>query len=350
MDAAALLPLASAAADAADGPPASARGASLALPRPAEVSGAASAPSAAAGVLPAGMKRTPPQRQQQQQLSTLEQRKVRNRAAAHESRAKKRRYVTELEGTVARLTRDNEGLAAHLRVAELQNAVLAGKCDALAAQLKALTDALGPVQPPAAVRRWAPPPPAPGPARACGMFDGETNDAEAPMLCLPDAGAAAVEVDQLLETRWFCDGTTLVGKHDGGRGPAGIDLGEPAAFDRHDGPTPPGGVLRQQRMKSEPVTFVLTGHRYDGFAALRVRPTETNNHLSTRLTRSPRFLAGHSDVPAADVDPVLPAAAGVTEALVNQVSSDDTAAILFPDFIDVPFHAPQLVLPGTAFS
>lgn len=73
-------------------------------------------------------------------------RMMRNRAAAQESREKKRRYVAELEERNKFLQAENEELNSRMQVVEKENAVLSGKFEALSAQLKALTNSLAVIQ------------------------------------------------------------------------------------------------------------------------------------------------------------------------------------------------------------
>ncbi|KAF1802584.1 basic-leucine zipper transcription factor [Mucor lusitanicus] len=60
---------------------------------------------------------------------------LRNRAAAQESRDKKRRYVSDLEATNKKLTEENENANKRVKTLEQQNAILNSQLEAFTRQL-----------------------------------------------------------------------------------------------------------------------------------------------------------------------------------------------------------------------
>ncbi|KAI7899901.1 uncharacterized protein BX663DRAFT_440364 [Cokeromyces recurvatus] len=63
---------------------------------------------------------------------------LRNRAAAQESRDKKRRYIADLENNNKRLTEENERMNKHIKDLEDQNAMLTSQLEAFSRQLATL--------------------------------------------------------------------------------------------------------------------------------------------------------------------------------------------------------------------
>ncbi|KAL1919716.1 uncharacterized protein VTP21DRAFT_1647 [Calcarisporiella thermophila] len=72
----------------------------------------------------------------------MKTRVLRNRAAAQESREKKRRYITELETANSSLKEENEHLSKRLKLVETENATLSARIDALSSQLSEIRSQL----------------------------------------------------------------------------------------------------------------------------------------------------------------------------------------------------------------
>ena len=69
------------------------------------------------------------------QIANSSYRILRNRAAAQESRDKKRRYVTDLESANKKLTEENQAVNKRVKTLEDQNVILTSQLEAFTRQL-----------------------------------------------------------------------------------------------------------------------------------------------------------------------------------------------------------------------